>query len=147
VHKFASDGDYTVHLTATTTDGRTGSLSRVIQVRTHDVAITQLATPNSARVDQTIKISVQVQNTRYPETVQVTLSKSIPGGFTQTGSLTQAVPVKKGNKTTLFAFTYTVTSDDQAVGKITFRVDAIITDHRDALPADNELSSTPVKIN
>ncbi len=115
-------------------------------MRTHDVSITRLAVPNSAHVGQTISVTVYLQNTRYPETVEVDLSKSVPGGFAQVGSLTGSIPVKAAGQTTRFAFSYTVTSDDKAIGKITFRVDARIIDHRDALPADNELLSTPVKV-
>ena len=145
-HRYAADGDYTVKLTVTTTDGRTASTSQVVQVRTHDVAITRLAVPQSAHVGQTISITVYLQNTRYPETVEVDLSKSIPGGFAQVGSLTESVPVKLAGQTTRFAFSYTVTSDDKVAGKITFRADATIMNHRDAFPADNELLSTPVKV-
>jgi len=145
-HKYAADGDYTVQLTVTTPDGRTDSTSQVVQVRTHDVAITRLAVPKSGHVGQTIAINVYVQNIHYLETVQATLSKSVPQGFSQVGSLTQSVPVKPAGQTTRFAFTYTVTSEDKAMGKITFRADALILDHRDALPADNQLSSTPVRI-
>src|SRR6266568_4806082 len=54
--------------------------------------------------------------------------------------------VKQAGQTTRFAFSYTVTSDDKAAGKITFRADANISNHPDALPADNELLSTPVKV-
>jgi len=145
-HRYAADGDYTVHLTVTTLDGRTASTSQVVRVRTHDVAITKLTVPNSAHVGQTISITVYLQNTHYPETVEVYLSKSVPGGFSQTGWLTGSVPVKQAGQTTRFAFSYTITSDDMAAGKITFRADAIIVDHRDALPADNELLSTPLKV-
>ncbi len=145
-HRYTADGDYTVHLTVTTVDGRTASTSQVLQVRTHDVAITRLAVPNSAHVGQTISITVYLQNTRYPETVQVDLSKSIPGGFAGVGSLTESVPVKTAGQTTRFAFSYTVTSDDKAIGKITFRAGANIIGYRDALPGDNELLSTPVKV-
>jgi PKD repeat protein len=145
-HRYGADGDYTVRLTVTTSDGRTSSTSQVVHVRTHDVAITRLAVPKSAHVNETIAVNVYVKNTRYPETVQVTLSKSIPGGFAQVGTLTQSVPVKTGGQSTRFAFTYTVTSDDKAVGKITFRADAVLTEHQDALPADNALLSTPVRI-
>jgi PKD repeat protein len=145
-HRYAADGNYTVHLTVTTSDGRTATTSLVLQVHTHDVAITRLAVPKSAHVGQTIAVNVYVQNSHYPETVEVDLSKSVPGGFTQVGSLTQSVPVKTAGQTTRFAFTYTVTSDDKAVGKVTFRADAILIGHRDALPADNELLSTPVMI-
>jgi hypothetical protein len=114
------------------------------------VAITRLTVPKAAHVGETIAVNVYVQNTHYPETVRVDLYKSVPSGFygvsSLTHSLTQSVPVKLAGQTTRFAFTYTITSDDKALGKITFRADAFIIDHRDALPADNELLSTPVAI-
>jgi len=146
-HQYKQDGDYTAELTVTTTDGRTASTSQVVQVHTHDVAIVQLAVPNSAHVGQTIAVNVYVANKRYPETVQVDLYKSIPGGFQQVGSLTQSVPVRPpGGTSTRFAFTSTITQTDGTTGKVTFKAIATILDHRDALPADNELSSTPVRI-
>jgi PKD repeat protein len=145
-HRYAADSDYTVRLTVTTSDGRTASTSQVVRVRTHDVSIIRLAVPKSAHVAQTIAVNVYVQNTHYPETVSVALSKSIPGGISQVGYLTQSVPVKTGGQSTRFAFTYTVTNDDKAVGKITFRADAFLLGHTDAFPADNTLQSTPVKV-
>jgi PKD repeat protein len=145
-HRYAADGDYTVSLTVTTTDGRTASTSQVVQVRTHDVAITRLAVPTSAHVGKTISVTAYLQNTRYPETVQVDLSKGIPAGFSQVGSLTESVPVKRAGQTTRFAFSYTVTSDDKAIGKITFEVTASIIGFPDALPADNTLLSHLVKV-
>jgi hypothetical protein len=146
-HRYAQDGDYTVELTVTTTDGRTASTSQLVQVRTHDVAVVQVAVPNSAHVGQTIAINVHLRNTRYPETVRVDLLKSDPGGFQQVGSLTQSVPVRPpGGNTTRFAFTYTVTEADRAVGKVSFKAVATISGARDALPGDNELVSPPVRI-
>jgi PKD repeat protein len=146
-HRYARDGDYTVRLTVTTSDGRTASTSRVVQVRTHDVAIVQVAVPNSAHVGQTIAVNVYLRNTRYPETVQVDLLKSTPGGFQQVGSLTQSVPVRPpGGNSTRFAFTNTITQADGTAGKVSFKAVATLLDHRDALPGDNELSSPPVKI-
>jgi PKD domain len=145
-HRYAQDGDYTVGLTVTTPDGRTGSTSQAVRVRTHEVAIVRIGVPNSAHVGQTIKINVSVRNTRQPETVQVDLFKTVPGGFQQVGSLTQSVPVKSGNRTTLFAFTNTITEADRSVGKVSFKAVATIIDHRDALPADNELTSPPVRV-
>jgi uncharacterized protein YfaS (alpha-2-macroglobulin family) len=118
----------------------------VVQVRTHDVAIVRIGVPKSAHVGQTIAINVSVRNTRQPETVQVDLFKTIPGGFQQVGSLTQSVPVRPGNRTTLFAFTNTITEADRSVGKVSFKAVATIIDHRDALPADNELISPPVRV-
>lgn len=145
-HRYAADGDYRIQLTVTTPDGRTASTSRTVQVRTRDVSIVRLAVPATARVGQTIGVDVHVQNTRSPETVTVSLNKSTPGGFDQVGSLTQLVTVKTGGRSTPFAFSYTVTSDDLAMGKITFRAEAAIAGYRDALPADNQLLSTPIDI-
>jgi hypothetical protein len=141
------DGDYTAELVVTTTDGRTASTSQTVQVRTHDVAIVGIAVPKSAHVGQTIAVNVTVANKRYPETVQVDLYKSAPGGFQQVGSLTQPVPVRPpGGTSTRFAFSYTISQADKTVGKVSFKAVASIIDHRDALPADNELISAPLKI-
>ncbi|HZN18063.1 MAG TPA: PKD domain-containing protein, partial [Micromonosporaceae bacterium] len=145
-HEFVADGDYPVRLTVTTVDGRTASISRVVRVRTHDISVVRLGVPQSARAGHTIAISVYVQNTRYPETVRLTLDRSVPGGFANVGTLTQLVAVKTGGQSTRFLFSYTVTSDDAALGKLTFRATATLVNARDALPADNQLLSAPVDI-
>jgi hypothetical protein len=145
-HQYAQDNDYTVELTVTTPDGRTASTSRVLHVETHDVAIVRIAVPKTAHVGQTVTITAHVRNTRYPETVQVDLFKSVPGGFEQVDSLTQSVPVRRGNRTTQFTIAYTVTQADGSVGKVSFKAVATILDHRDAFPGDNDLISSPVKI-
>jgi PKD repeat protein len=146
-HRYARDGDYTVGLTVTTADGRSASSSQVVPVRTHDVAVVQIALPNSARVGQTIAVNVHLLNTHYPETVRVDLSKSSPDGFQQVGWLTQHVPVRPpGGKTTRFAFSYTISQADQTGGRVSFRAVATLLDRRDARPGDNELTSPAVKI-
>jgi DNA-binding beta-propeller fold protein YncE len=142
-HQYAADGTYPVHLTVTTPDGRTASTSRSVQIRTHDVAITEVSVPKAAHAGQTIEVNVFVQNTHYPETVRVDLF-NLPAGFV--GSVTQSVPVKLPGQRTGFTFSYTITSGDQALGKISFRADAIIIEERDARPADNELLSAPVSM-
>ncbi|MBM0236581.1 hypothetical protein JNW88_04350 [Micromonospora sp. ATA32] len=115
-------------------------------MRTHDVAIVRMTAPKAARVGQPIGVDVDVRNTRYEETVRVELYPSTPSGYIAVGSSTQPVPVKESGKATRFSFTYTVTSDDLAVGKLTFRALADPSPSRDALTADNELLSTPVVI-
>ena len=145
-HRYAADGDYTVQLTATTLDGRTAAASQTVHVRTHDVAITRFATPNAASSGQTRHIVVSVNSKRYDETVEVQLFRSVPGGFRQFGSLTQFVPMNPKNGTTDFAFSYTFTADDAAIGKVTFRAVAVISGVRDALPADNEAIAPPTKV-
>jgi hypothetical protein len=146
-HRFATDGNYTVQLTVTTTDGRTASTSQVIPVRTHDVAIARFLPPTSASVGQTRTIMVGITNHRYPESVEVQLFRSIPGGFQQVATLTKDVPVLSGNRTTTFAFSYTLTSDDASLGKITFKAVATIVNARDALPGDNEAIAPPTRVN
>lgn len=145
-HQYAADGDYTVVHTVTTTDGRTASASQVAHVRTHDVAITKFLVPSAASSGQTRHIQVGVTSNRYAETVQVQLSKSVPGGFQVIGTLTLAVPVRSSNRTTVFDFSYTFTSDDAQVGKVTFKADAAIVGARDALPADNEAIAPPTTV-
>jgi hypothetical protein len=131
------DGDYTVNLTATTSDGRSGSSSQVVHVLTKDVAITTFSVPQTARVNQTKTINVNIQNKRYSDYVQVTLYKGLPGGGEQIiGTLTIYVP-EKARQSTTFRFSYTFTSGDATVGKVTFKAVASIVNGRDALPSDN----------
>jgi PKD repeat protein len=145
-HRYAADGDYTVQLTVTTFDGRTASTSQTVSVRTHDVAITKFQVPTSAKAGQTRQIDVGLRNANYPEVVRVELYKSKPSGFQLIGFLEQSVPVRSGNRTTDFSFSYTFTNEDAAIGKVNFRAVAVILTARDALPTDNEAISAPTKV-
>jgi len=145
-HQFATDGDYTVQLTVVTSDGRTGTTSRLVQVRTHDIAITKFTVPQSASAGQTRQVNVEVNNHRYSETVTIQLYKSTQGGFVLVGTLTQYVPVRPSNRTTQFAFNYTFTNGDAAAGKVTFKAVANLEGARDSWPADNEAIALPTKV-
>jgi PKD repeat protein len=145
-HRYAADGVYTVRLAVTTFDGRTDSTSQTLSVRTHDVAITKFSVSRSASAGQTRTLTVGVNSRRAPETVEVTLMKGVPGGYEYVGSLIQSVPVRSANRTTDFNFSYTFTSADAQVGKVTFKAVANIFGARDALPADNEAIATPIKV-
>ena len=146
-HKYTADGDYTVRLTVTTVDGRTVSTSQVVSVATHDASITKFTVPQSASAGQTRSITVGIAVYGYPETVQVELWKSVPGGFVPVGALTQSVPVLPGNRTTPFAFRYTFTGDDAAMGTVTFKGVATILDAPDANPANNVAIALPTRVN
>ena len=147
-HRFPRDGDYSVKLTVTTTDGRTASQSQIVYVRTHDVTITKVTTPQTASVGQTRQITVGLTNSRYPETVQVQLYKSVAGGGWQlVGNSTQSVPVRGANRTTSFVFNYTFAPEDKTLGKVTFQAVATIQGARDAIPTDNTFISLPTKVN
>jgi PKD repeat protein len=145
-HRYAADGDYTVQLAVTTVDGRSGSTTQTVSVRTHDVAITKFSVPTAVSTGQTRSIVVGLNSKRYPEQVEVQLYKSVPGGYDWVGILIQSVPVRPANRTTDFSFNYTFTADDATMGKVTFRATAYIRDARDAIPADNEAISLPVKV-
>jgi PKD repeat protein len=148
-HRYASDGDYIAKLTIETADGREASTTRPVIIRTHDVAIGRLQTPQKGTVGQTRPVSVSITNPRYPETVQVQLFKSVTGSFDRfvlVGTLTQSVPVKTANRSTPFDFSYTFTAEDAAVGKVTFKAVATIVGPRDAAPADNEAISLPIRV-
>jgi hypothetical protein len=141
-HQYAKDGDYSVSLTYTTSDGRTGSASTTVQVRTRDVAITKFSVPQTAKSNTTKEIAVEVTNRRYSDNVQVQLYKGLPGGGEQLiGTLTIFVPAR-ATRATLFKFSYTYTGCDATVGKVTFRTAATIIGGRDALPADTTLIRT-----
>jgi PKD repeat protein len=140
VHRYAQDGDYTVTMVVTTVDGRSATASTLVHVRTHDVAIIGFSTPSSARSGQTRAITVQVQDTRYPENVEVQLLRSRGFGsntFAVVSTLTEAVPVRAKGRANPFVFSYTFTDDDAAVGKVTFEAIATIVGTRDANLADN----------
>jgi hypothetical protein len=145
-HRFSADGDYSVTFTETTVDGRTGSQTQTVSVRTHDVAILSLVAPDKGHVNKTSLINVGVGNTSYPETVQVDLYKTTPSGDVWITSGIQTVPVMKLKKTVTFSFNYTFTNDDLAVGKVSFRAIATIQNARDAVSGDNTATSPPTLV-
>ncbi len=146
-HQYAADGDYTVWHGVTTTDGRSAGVIKTILVRTHDIAITKFTVPQSASAGQTRQLVVSVRNWEYPEDVQVELYKSAVGSSDiWVGTLRQQAPVRSGNRTTDFKFTYTFTPDDARIGKVTFKAMAFLLAGRDALPADNTAIALPTKV-
>jgi hypothetical protein len=116
-------------------------------VRTHDVTIAKFSVPQTGATGQTRALSVSVANSRYPEIVQVQLLASVPGGgFQQVGVLQQQVAARGANHPTSFAFSYTFTGDDAAVGRVTFQAVATIVGARDAQPSDNTAIALPTKV-
>ena len=142
-HQYAEDGVYAVTLTVTTTDGRTDSASRIVPVRTHDVAIVSVDVPKIGVVGSTRTVSVYVASGDYTENVHVYLLRSVPGGFETVDLQTQTIPA---STTAAFRFAYTFTSSDASLGTIAFQAHAVITDHVDPIPADNVLTSANVKV-
>jgi PKD repeat protein len=142
-HQYAEDGDYAVTLTVTTTDGRTDNRTRIVSVRTHDVAIVSVDVPKVGVVGSTKTVSVYVASGDYTENVQVNLLRSVPGGFETVNLQTQTIPA---NTTAAFGFAYTFTRSDASLGTIAFQAHAVITDQVDPIPVDNVLTSANVKV-
>jgi hypothetical protein len=146
LHAYTADGDYTVQLTTTTFDGRSASTSQTVQVRTHDVGITRFVVPTTARTGQTKQVTVYIKNLYYAETVQIDLYKSTVNGYELVGTVTQDVPQRPPNRPQAFTFTYTFTSQDADLGKVTFKAVATIINARDAYTPDNEMVSIATKV-
>lgn len=142
-HQYAADGDYTVTLTVTTTDGRTDSASQIVPVRTHDVAVVSVDVPKTASVGSTRTVTVRVASGKYTENVRVYLLRSVPGGFDTVDVQTQTIPA---GTTVAFRFAYTFTSSDASFGTIAFQAQAGVTDHIDPIPVDNFLTSANVRV-
>ncbi|GAB2983554.1 PKD domain-containing protein [Saccharothrix stipae] len=144
-HRYAADGDYPVTLTVTTSDGRTGSVTNVVRIRTHDIAITRFTTPGTAVVGATKTLTARIGNTRYAEDVTVRLYRGTPSGWEEIGHSTQWVPASATGAVN-FPFNYTFRPGDAALGKINFRVVATLVGATDALPLDNEVISTTTTV-
>lgn len=143
-HRYAADGDYTTTLRVTSTDGRAAETSQVVQVRTHDVAITKFETPNVARSGQTRSVNLVVKGDRYEEPVTVTLYKVVQtGGTIEIGSLLKSVPARGSTK---YSFSYRFSDADRDATKVSFMAVANISFLRDARPADNTAFSFSTRV-
>lgn len=146
-HRYPADGAYTLTLTVTTVDGRVSSRSRDVLVETHDVGVGRVVVPQTAKVGETVTITIGLTNARYPETVRVQLLKSVAGGGRQQiGVLTQEVPVLDGNRRTDFEFAYTFAPEDAELGAVDFQAFATIQGARDARPGDNTFISLATQV-
>jgi hypothetical protein len=144
-HRYAADGDYTVRLTISGSGGRTATLTQVVSVRTHDVAVTGFSAPASARVGVTKQLTVDVASTRYAENVTVTLYRGGSAGYQAVGTLAKAVPAQP-NRTVRFTFDYTFTEADLAEGTVVFKAVAEPAGVRDALTADNTVIAPATRV-
>jgi hypothetical protein len=145
-HRYTADGVYKVTLRATSPDGRTGTTTRDIIVKTHDVSIERFDVPEKAREGDSKSIKVHIANTWYGERVTVKLYKNSGSEWASVGELTLEVPAHR-DRTVQFPFSYTFTPQDAVVGKVTFRAVAELPyPVRDALRLDNEAISFATKV-
>ncbi|ANZ35483.1 hypothetical protein BBK82_04690 [Lentzea guizhouensis] len=148
-HQYARDGVYTITVTGSTSDGRTGTGTSTVTIDTHDVSVAALSVPSSVRAGQTKPITVSVANTRQTENVRVTLYRvSETGGYDEAvGVAVQRVVASPTGKVG-FPFAYTYTTEDATLGKVTFRAVAALEawDVREAKPDDNEARATTTSV-
>jgi len=146
-HQYGVDGDYTVQQLITTFDRRTASSFQVLHVSTHDLSISKIIAPRSAKVGKTRTITVSLKNIWYPESVLIELYRSVPGGWELIGSSIELVPVLQRNRTTQINFKYTFTPEDAQAGRVTFRAVVMLLNANDSIPANNEsISSPPTRV-
>ena len=144
-HRYAKDGAYDVTLAVVTEDGRTGSATKTVNVRTHDVEIVAFDVPTSVRSGQTKTITVSLGNRHYREIGSIQLSAIRPGGNWETIDQRSSIsmPVTRGTKTTDVRFKYEFTKADAAAGKVSFRVLLFIDGVYDVAPGDNDITAPP----
>lgn len=148
-HRYAKDGDYSISVTATTSDGRTGSsVPEKLTVETHDLAITALSVPEAARAGQTKTIKAYVASPHRDENVKVTLYKvGTNGAYDQEIGHTQQRVAASPTARTEFVFAYTYSAADATAGQVTFRAVASSPDwYEDAKPADNQARATTTTV-
>lgn len=149
-HRFTKDGDYRVTTTVTTPDGRTGTSVRTLKVQTHDVSVSGLMVPTSARAGQSKPVKAFVANIRREDDVTVTFYRVGANGESdkEVGRLTQRVPVSLTG-TTEFPFAYTYRPEDATAGQVTFRVRAEVVGYGwrgDDKGEDNEARATTASV-
>jgi hypothetical protein len=131
-------------------DGRTGEVTRIVSVRTHDVGFSRIDAPSSARVGQTKRITVELANARHPERVEVQLFRMQPaagGNFYELVATQELpVPVKRLKAVASASFDYVIRPEDRDAAKLAFKAVARIVDHLDPLPGDNEVTSPIIAI-
>jgi hypothetical protein len=135
-HEYAADGTYEVTITGYTADGRSGSSTQTVKVETHDLTVSNVAAPATAKVGETGRVEVSVSNTRYAEDVVVDLlRRRWDGYFDVVGTVRQHVAK---DSTAIMPFTYTYAEADAALGKATLKARVRLIDREDNNPADNE---------
>ncbi|WP_439657432.1 PKD domain-containing protein [Lentzea sp. HUAS TT2] len=135
-HRYAADGEYEVTITGYTADGRSGSTTQKLKVETHDVTVSNVAAPATAKVGETGQVDVSVTTTRYAEDIVVDLLRRRSDGYHTVVGTARGQVAKDGTVT--LPFTYTYTADDAALGKATLKARVRIDGHEDNNAADNE---------
>jgi PKD repeat protein len=126
-HCYGIDGDYTVELTASTPDGRQGTATAVVEVRTHDVAIASLRAPASCRAGEPMDIVVEVSSSRYDEVVELRLFVRVPGSKSPVEQADRtAFAVRAGGARSATSVVLQATTPADAAGTVTIEAVVVI---------------------
>ncbi|SDO39432.1 hypothetical protein SAMN05421507_102391 [Lentzea jiangxiensis] len=135
-HRYAADGEYELTITGYTADGRTGTTTQKVKIETHDVTVSNVVAPASAKVGETGQVVVSVTNTRYDEAVVVELLRRRADGYHTVVGTARRTVAKDG--TEVVSFPYTYSADDAALGKATLKARVRLDGRDDNNPTDNE---------
>jgi hypothetical protein len=135
-HKYATDGEYELTIIGRMADGRTGTSTQTVKIETHDVTVSYVVAPATAKAGDTGNIEVSVTNTRYAEDVVVELLRRKSNGYYSVVGTVRRHVTKDGTAVVPFAYTYS--ADDAALGKATLKARVRIDGREDNNAADNE---------
>jgi hypothetical protein len=143
-HRYEKDGTYEVTLHVTAADGRMGVGSALVQVSSHDVAVTKIVAPDVVTVADAREVIVAVGSRHGHEIVQVELLRSRGVGKPDSVSVrTRSLP-ESGELE--IGFPVTFDDLDAEHGEVTFRARAAVVGAADLRPEDNELTAPPTVV-
>ncbi|MFS8099516.1 PKD domain-containing protein [Lentzea alba] len=137
-HRYTKDGTYTVTIRSRTPEGRTATTSTTIEVSTHNVEVTKLVVPATARAGETHPINAAVKSHHGAERVVILLHRVYPGGSeAPAGERWIELPAQPA-MSTFIQFHYRFTEEDVRLGTLGFTVRAQLTPFLpDARPLNN----------
>ncbi|MFD4675168.1 PKD domain-containing protein [Lentzea sp. NPDC058450] len=141
-HHYAADGTYAVTVRSKSADGRVASATQNVVVKTRDVGITSFKTPALTMPGRPVTVTVGLANHRYAASPRVEFYRSDQAfGWRFIGEKTVQMAA---DSTTDVSASHRITTEDAAVGKISFRAVVYLSD-RDSRQ-DNEVISIPTTI-
>ncbi|MFD9700162.1 hypothetical protein [Lentzea sp. NPDC059081] len=136
LHRYAADGEYEITISGYTTDGRSGTTTQKLKVETHDVTVSNLVAPATAKLRETTTVEASLTTNRYDENVVVELLRRKATGYWEVVG-TETLPLAKDGMAVV-PFTYTITREDELLGKATLKARVRLAGHEDNHPVDNE---------
>jgi PKD repeat protein len=138
-HRYTKDGTYTVTIRSRTPDGRTTTTGTTVVISTHNLEVTKLVVPATARAGETHAINAAVKSHHGAEQAVIMLHRVYPNGSeSPSGQQWITLPAQPAYST-FVQFHYTFTEEDVRLGTVRFTVRAQLAPHElaDARPLNN----------